>query len=109
MYRQLDADLFVAYAPEPHWEPLREIFPFARGFLEQQGADLGQRMDNALPLGCLRGGMRLCADRSDLPLLGKAHFEAAFAALEGAGPRHRPVAGRRILLDWDEAPLHRNF
>lgn len=48
VYRQLDADLFVAYAPEPHWEPLREIFPFAKAFLEQQGADLGQRMDNAL-------------------------------------------------------------
>ena len=84
VYRQLDADLFVAYAPEPHWEPLREIFPFAKAFLEQQGADLGQRMDNALRWVLAQGYAACVLTGSDLPLLGKAHFEAAFAALEGA-------------------------
>ena len=84
VYRQLDADLFVAYAPEPHWEPLREIFPFARGFLEQQGADLGQRTDNALRWVLAQGYAACVLTGSDLPLLGKAHFESAFAALEGA-------------------------
>ena len=84
VYRQLDADLFVAYAPEPHWEPLREIFPFARDFLEQQGAGLGQRMDNALRWVLAQGYAACVLTGSDLPLLGKAHFEAAFAALEEA-------------------------
>ena len=84
MYRQLDADLFVAYAPEPHWEPLREIFPFARDFLEQQGAGLGQRMDNALRWVLAQGYAACVLTGSDLPLLGKAHFEAAFTALEEA-------------------------
>lgn len=63
VYRQLDADLFVAYAPEPHWEPLREIFPFAKAFLEQQGADLGPADGQRPPLGARAGVCGLCADR----------------------------------------------
>ena len=40
VYRQLDADLFVAYAPEPHWE---------------RTLGSGWTTPSA---GCLRGGMR---------------------------------------------------
>ena len=86
VYRQLDADLFVAYAPEPHWEPLREIFPFARGFLEQQGADLGQRMDNALRWVLAQGYAACVLTGSDLPLLGKAHRgRTSLSARRGMG------------------------
>lgn len=109
VYRQLDADLFVAYAPEPHWEPLREIFPFARDFLEQQGAGLGQRMDNALRWVLAQGYAALCADRKRSAAAGAKPTLSRPLPLWRGRTSLSARRGWRILPDWDEAPLHRNF
>ena len=84
VYRQVEADLYVAYAPHPRWEELRPLFPQAAGFFPQEGADLGERMHRAL-CRVLALGYRACLlTGSDLPLLTPGHLERAFQALEGA-------------------------
>ncbi|MFR8777793.1 MAG: hypothetical protein ACLVF9_03760 [Enterocloster sp.] len=48
VYRELDAALFVAYAPDPDWALLKDIFPMASALFPQTGESLGERMDAAM-------------------------------------------------------------
>lgn len=45
---RVDADLYVAYAPEGDWGILRELFPAALDLFPQDGEGLGERMHRAL-------------------------------------------------------------
>ena len=83
VYRQVEADLFVAYAPDPEWEQLKQVFPDAR-FLVQKGQDLGQRMYRALRTVLELGYEGAVLTGADLPLMGKAHLDSGFAGLEAA-------------------------
>lgn len=92
LYRGFDADLFVAYTPDPHWQELQELFPTATSFFPQEGEDLGARMKNAIASvldlaydSCILTG-------SDLPLLTAAHLESGFAALEQADVTFGPTS-----------------
>ena len=84
VYDQVDADLFVAYTHDPDWKMLKGIFPNARGFFPQQGADLGEKMYHALchVLGLEYEAVLLTG--ADLPLMTGIHLESGFAALSGA-------------------------
>ena len=84
VYRQVDADLFVAYTNDPDWEMLKEIFPAAKGFFPQSGADLGEKMYNALRFVLEAGYGKAVLTGADLPLMTGAHLESGFAALDGA-------------------------
>lgn len=81
---RVDADLYVAYAPEGGWGALREIFPAALGFFPQEGDGLGERMHRALSRVLALGYGAGVLIGSDLPELTEAHLAAAFAALEEA-------------------------
>lgn len=81
VYRQVDAHLFIAYAPDPAWERLKAVFPRA-GYLAQKGNDLGEKMYR-----CLRKVLSLDYESviltgSDLPAMTAAHLESGFAVLE---------------------------
>ena len=84
VYEQMDADLFVAYTNDPDWEMLKEIFPAARGFFPQSGADLGEKMYNALRFVLEAGYGKAVLTGADLPLMTGVHLESGFAALDGA-------------------------
>lgn len=63
---------------------LKDIFPFAAGFLPQIGEDLGEKMHNAL-LRVLSLGYDACLlTGSDLPLMAARHLDSGFKALETA-------------------------
>lgn len=84
VYGRLDADLFVAYTEDPDWDALKDIFPNARGFFPQEGADLGEKMYHAL-CRVLQSGYDACVlTGADLPLLTADHLERGFEALERA-------------------------
>ena len=82
VYRQLEADLFVAYTEDPHWEMLGSIFPTAKGFFPQEGADLGEKMFHAISHVLAMDYEAAVLTGADLPLLTPAHLESGFAALE---------------------------
>ena len=48
IYPTVDADLFVAYTPDPEWVNLAAVFPYAAGYFPQEGTDLGEKMYNAI-------------------------------------------------------------
>ena len=84
VYESMDADLFVAYAPDPEPALLKEIFPIAKGFFPQEGTDLGEKMLHAIE-SVLKQGYESCIlTGSDLPLMTKEHLESGFTALENA-------------------------
>lgn len=82
IYDGMDADLFVAYAPDPDWRSLQSVFPNAISFLPQKGEDLGERMYRAIRNVRKLGYEAVVLTGADLPLMGKAHLESGFAALE---------------------------
>ena len=84
VYSQADADLFVAYTPDPDWEVLRAIFPAASGFFPQEGADLGEKMYRAICHVLHTGYGEVILTGADLPLLTAAHIKSGFAALKNA-------------------------
>lgn len=84
VYAQVDADLYVAYTADPDWEMLKSIFPVAKGFFPQQGADLGEKMYNALCHVLSLGYDAAVLTGADLPLMTAAHLESGFAALDSA-------------------------
>ena len=84
VYRALDADLFVSFAPDPDIRPLRDIFPFAKEFFPQDGNTLGERMYNALGYVLSLGYGSAILTGSDLPRLTPEHISKGFAALENA-------------------------
>lgn len=84
VYGAVDADLFIAYTPDPDWQQLRPLFPGARDFFPQEGADLGEKMLHAITRVLEQGYESCILTGSDLPELTAAHLEAGFDALEGA-------------------------
>ena len=84
VYKNVAADLFVAYTADPEWEKLKEIFPSAKDFFPQTGADLGEKMYQAICNVLERGYDKAILTGADLPLMTKTHLESGFAALEGA-------------------------
>lgn len=84
VYRAVDAHLFVAYTPDENWEALKPVFPTARDFFPQEGADLGQKMYNALARVLSMGYDTAILTGADLPLLEPRHLLEGFAALENA-------------------------
>lgn len=89
---QVDADLYVAYAPEGDWSALQEIFPAALDFFPQTGEGLGERMHRALSRVLALGYDACVLIGSDLPELTAEHLSAAFAALEEADVTLGPTA-----------------
>ena len=81
VYRQLDAHLFVAYTPDDDWERLKTVFPPA-GYIPQKGKDLGEKMYRAIRKVMDLGYESVVLTGSDLPLMGKAHLDSGFDALE---------------------------
>lgn len=81
LYRQLDAHLFVAYTPDDDWERLKSVFPPA-GYIPQKGKDLGEKMYRAIRKVLDLGYESVVLTGSDLPMMGAAHLESGFDALE---------------------------
>lgn len=84
VYPALDADLFVAHSPDPDWVKLAGIFPYAAGYFPQEGADLGEKMFNALAKVLSLGYEAVVLTGTDLPQMTEKHFRSAFEALEKA-------------------------
>jgi len=84
VYDKLNADLFVAYTADPNWDTLKEIFPNARSFFPQEGADLGEKMYHALSRVLESGYDGAVLTGADLPLMTAAHLERGFEVLERA-------------------------
>lgn len=81
VYRQVDAHLFVAYAPDPNWEQLKVLFPHA-GFFPQKGTDLGEKMYRAIRQVLSLGYDSAVLTGTDLPLMTAEHLHSAFRILE---------------------------
>ena len=84
VYPQIDADLFVSHTPDPDWVQLAAVFPYAAGYFPQEGADLGEKMHNAIAKVLSLGYDAVILTGTDLPLMTAAHPESGFAALESA-------------------------
>lgn len=109
VYRQLDADLFVAYTDDPDWENLKEIFTSAVGFFPQEGADLGEKMYNALSHVLELGYEAVVLTGADLPLMKETHLEAGFAALDGADVAIGPTSDGGYYLIGMKVPHEEVF
>jgi len=104
VYGQMDADLFVAYAPDPHWDELRALFPMAADFFPQEGLSLGERMHQAILRVLNLGYDAAVLTGSDLPLMGKEHLYSGFRALEAADVAIGPTAdGGYYLIGMKKA------
>jgi len=84
VYGQINADLFVAYTYDPDWAVLKHIFPGAKGFIPQDGLDLGEKMYNALRHVLELGYEAAVLTGSDLPRMTVSHIESGFTALNQA-------------------------
>ena len=84
VYAQMQADLFVSYTPDPDWEMLKSVFPAAKGFFPQSGADLGEKMYRSICQVLELGYEQVLLTGTDLPLMTASHLEKGFAALNGA-------------------------
>lgn len=82
VYSGIDADLFVAYTPDPDWKMLESIFPFAVELFVQTGDDLGQRMHNAICYVLSQEYDACVLTGADLPMITAEHVESGFASLE---------------------------
>ena len=82
IYPNLDADLFISHTPDPEWVRLAAVFPYAAGYFPQEGADLGEKMHNALTRVLSMGYDRVILTGADLPLMTRKHLESGFTALE---------------------------
>lgn len=92
VYKNVAADLFVAYTADPEWESLKEIFSSAKDFFPQRGADLGEKMYRAIGHVLQLGYQSVILTGADLPLMTKTHLESGFAALEGADVTFGPTS-----------------
>lgn len=109
VYRQMDADLFLAYTADPDWGALKEVFPMAAGFIPQEGNGLGEKMDHAIRTVLARGYDAVVLTGADLPLLTKAHLQSGFAALEGADIAIGPTADGGYYLVASKKPCPEIF
>lgn len=79
--KSTELDYFVFYTPKGDYEELRDIFKEAKNFKAQYGADLGEKMYNALN-DVLKSGYESCVlVGSDIPQLSRTDFFEAFEAL----------------------------
>ena len=107
VYAQLDAELFVAYTHDPDWENLKAIFPAARGFFPQEGADLGEKMYRAICHVLALGYGSVVLTGADLPLMAAHHLESGFSALEKADVSIGPTSDGGYYLVGMKQP-HRS-
>jgi hypothetical protein len=84
MQRLEGADLAVAYTPESARAYFSELAPNGFCLVPQQGADLGERLANALGHHLDLGYRRAVIMNSDGPTLPLACLEEAFLGLDGA-------------------------
>lgn len=82
VYAKLDADLFISHTPDPEWIRLAPVFPYAAGYFPQEGADLGEKMHNAIARVLAMDYEAVVLTGADLPLMTVGHLESAFEALE---------------------------
>ena len=92
VYGEVEADLFVAYTADPAWEMLRGIFPAAYGYFPQEGADLGEKMYQAIKQVQVRDYDAVILTGADLPLMTASHLESGFAALVQADVTFGPTS-----------------
>jgi rSAM/selenodomain-associated transferase 1 len=84
IYPAMDADLFVSHTPDPDWIRLAAVFPYASGYFPQEGADLGEKMHNAMAKVLAMGYEYVILTGTDLPLMTEKHLKSGFSALEKA-------------------------
>ena len=109
VYDRMDADLFVAYTADPDWEVLKPIFPCAWDFFPQEGADLGEKMYNALSHVLELGYDAAILTGADLPLMKETHLEAGFAALDRADIAIGPTSDGGYYLIGMKVPHEEIF
>ena len=103
VYETLDARLFVCHTPDPDWAELKPIFPGAE-FFPQEGAGLGERMNNALNRVLELGYDAVVLTGADLPAMTAAHLESGFAALTRGDVTLGPTADGGYYLVGVKAP-----
>lgn len=103
LYRQLDADLFVSYTPDPDWEQLKNVLPRA-SYLPQKGKDLGEKMYRAIKKVLNLGYESVILTGSDLPMMTLNHLESGFAALESHDIAIGPTSDGGYYLIGMKAP-----
>ena len=81
VYAQVEADLFVFHTPDDGWEQLKAVFPGALAFFPQTGADLGEKMYNAIASVLSRGYEQVVLTGTDLPQMTASHLQSGFDAL----------------------------
>ena len=106
---RVDADLYVACAPEGDWRALEGIFPAALDMFPQTGEGLGERMHRALAWVLSLGYDACVLIGSDLPELTEAHLIAAFAALDEADATLGPTADGGYYLVGLKKPCRALF
>lgn len=104
IYPTVDADLFISHTPDPEWIRLAEVFPFAAGYFPQEGADLGEKMQNALEKVLAIGYDKAVLTGADLPLMTAGHLESGFAALESHDMTIGPTPDGGYYLIGMKAP-----
>ena len=109
VYKNVAADLFVAYTADPEWEKLKDIFPDARDFFPQEGAELGEKMYRAICNVLEREYDKVILTGADLPLMTAAHLESGFAALDGANVTFGPTSDGGYYLVGMKQPLKAVF
>ena len=108
VYQHLAADLFVAYTADPDWPLLQHIFPMAKGFFPQEGADLGEKMYNSLCHVLAQGYDAVVLTGADLPLMTAAHLRSGFEVLSGADITLGPTSDGGYYLVGMKTP-HREI
>ncbi|MBS1796567.1 MAG: TIGR04282 family arsenosugar biosynthesis glycosyltransferase [Acidobacteria bacterium] len=75
-------NVFIAFTPPDEIQKLREILPEETNFIEQTGADLGERMSNAFREMFRRGTASVVMIGTDSPTFPTDYIEQAFEFLE---------------------------
>ena len=109
VYENVDAHLFVAYTADENWEALKPVFPTARDFFPQEGADLGEKMYNAIARVLGLGYEAVVLTGADLPLLEPRHLLGGFAALENADLAMGPTSDGGYYLIGMKQPRREVF
>lgn len=104
VYEQMDADLFVAYTDDPDWPMLKTIFPAAKGFFPQEGADLGEKMHHAISRVTALSYEKTVLTGADLPSMTKSHLESGFDALNVADIAIGPTSDGGYYLIGMKSP-----
>ena len=109
VYEQINADLFVAYTPDPDPSVLQNIFPKSRSFFPQQGDDLGEKMFHAIEQVLKKGYDACILTGSDLPLMKAEHLNSGFSALENADVTLGPTSDGGYYLVGMKKPCPEVF